>query len=66
MDVTCLLDYAEVDSSIVKEKNDQKLLYKKLISSNSTDKVVGFTNGECNQINLRTVNDFIDYNIVSS
>ena len=65
-DVTYLLDYVEAEVSLAKEKNDQKLLYKKLTSSDSTDKVVDFTDEEWNRMNLRTVNDLIDYNVVSS
>ncbi|MBA5252606.1 ZmpA/ZmpB/ZmpC family metallo-endopeptidase [Enterococcus hirae] len=65
-DVTYLLDYVEAEVSLAKEKNDQKLLYKKLTSSGGTDKVVDFTDEEWNRMNLRTVNDLIDYNVVSS
>ncbi|OUZ27874.1 hypothetical protein A5806_002650, partial [Enterococcus faecium] len=64
-DVTYLLDYAEAEVSLAKDKNDQKLLYRKLESTDGTDKVVEFTNEEWNSMDLQTVDDLIDKNVVA-
>ena len=64
-DVTYLLDYLEAKVSLEKPKEDQKLLYRKMTFENGTDKVVAFTDAEWDQMNLKTVNDLIDNNVVS-
>ena len=64
-DVTYLLDYLEAKVSLEKTKEDQKLLYRKMTFENGTDKVVAFTDAEWDQMNLKTVNDLIDNNVVS-
>ncbi|WP_200906397.1 ZmpA/ZmpB/ZmpC family metallo-endopeptidase, partial [Enterococcus faecium] len=64
-DVTYLLDYAEAEVSLAKNKDDQKLLYRKLESTDGTDKVVEFTNEEWNSMDLKTVDDLIDKNVVA-
>ncbi|EMF0283513.1 hypothetical protein KGD04_002846 [Enterococcus hirae] len=64
-DVTYLLDYVEVEVTLTKSKDDLKYLYRKLIFENGTDKVVEFTVEEWEQMNLQTVEDLIDYSVVS-
>ncbi|WP_265183534.1 ZmpA/ZmpB/ZmpC family metallo-endopeptidase, partial [Enterococcus faecium] len=64
-DVTYLLDYVEAEVSLAKNKDDQKLLYRKLESTDGTDKVVEFTESEWNSMNLKTINDLIDKNVVA-
>ncbi|EPA0838150.1 ZmpA/ZmpB/ZmpC family metallo-endopeptidase, partial [Enterococcus hirae] len=64
-DVTYLLDYVEADVTLRQSKDDQKLLYRKLIFDNGSDKVVDFTEEEWKQMDLKTVNDLIDNSVVS-
>ncbi|MEB8418513.1 G5 domain-containing protein [Enterococcus casseliflavus] len=64
-DVTYLLDYVEADVTLSQSKDDQKLLYRKLIFDNGSDKVVDFTEEEWKQMDLKTVNDLIDNSVVS-
>ncbi|EOS8032458.1 hypothetical protein DQ171_RS12740, partial [Enterococcus hirae] len=64
-DVTYLLDYVEAEVTLSQSKEDQKLLYRKLIFDNGSDKVVDFTEEEWKQMNLKTVNDLIDNSVVS-
>ncbi|MFP7386504.1 ZmpA/ZmpB/ZmpC family metallo-endopeptidase [Enterococcus hirae] len=64
-DVTYLLDYLEAEVSLSKTKDDQKLLYRKLTFENGSDKVIQFTDNEWDKMNLKTVDDLIDNNVVS-
>ncbi|EMF0076388.1 G5 domain-containing protein, partial [Enterococcus hirae] len=64
-DVTYLLDYVEADVTLQKSKDELKYLYRKLTFENGTDKVVEFTAEEWEKMNLKTVDDLIDYSVVS-
>ena len=64
-DVTYLLDYVEAEVTLTKSTDDLKYLYRKLIFENGTDKVVEFTAEEWEKMNLKTVDDLIDYSVVS-
>ncbi|WP_438784761.1 ZmpA/ZmpB/ZmpC family metallo-endopeptidase, partial [Enterococcus sp. DIV0765f] len=66
-DVTYILDYLEAEASLEKNKEDQKLIYRKLIfdSTNSSDRVITFTDDEWNSIQLNNIYDLIDNNIIS-
>ena len=64
-DVTYLLDYVEADVTLEKSKDELKYLYRKLTFENGTDKVVTFTEDEWNAMELSSVDDLIDNNVVS-